>query len=144
MSSGRSSGRPGPDMRRLVPVALLLLSACQSATRTYQGESRLDILEMQSGQRMHAQARECGLTFKGSFTHLLLKGNDNHVTLTGRVELLEIEGQNNQVDCQRPPGSINLRGSANRVKVAEVPGTSKPKVNVEGNYQAIQFYPVAK
>jgi len=121
-----------------------MLSACQSATRTYQGQSRLETLEMQSGQRMHAEANECGLTFKGPFTHLWLKGNENHCTLTERVELLEIEGKNNQVDCQRPPGSIVLRGSANQVKVAEIPGTRRPKVSVEGNYQAVQFYSKAK
>ena len=99
----------------------------------------MDKLTMEKGQVLQANASECALRLDGPFQHLLLRGQDNHVQLMDRVELLEIEGKDNSVECRQMPGRIRLRGQGNSLLIEEHPGEVRPPVDVQGNNQVIKF-----
>ena len=99
----------------------------------------MDTLAMLSGESLEADAQECSLRLTGSFARLALRGRENFVTVQGRLDRLEVEGDHNQVECAEMPGQIWLRGKGQRVRIVERPGTIRPEVHVEGNDQAVTY-----
>ncbi|MBT9584146.1 DUF3060 domain-containing protein [bacterium] len=99
----------------------------------------MDKLTMEKGQVLRANASECALRLEGPFRHLLLRGQENHVQLLDRVEVLEIEGTDNSIECRQMPGRIRLRGQGNSLLIEEHPGEARPPVDVRGNNQAVKF-----
>jgi len=107
--------------------------------RTYAGQSKLDKLRLQKGERLRVEAQDCGLTLSGPFALLHLRGKSNFVKVIDRVDRLEIEGEQNTVECDQMPGHISLRGRGQRVKISEHPGSVRPQVEVQGTDQAVTY-----
>lgn len=121
---------------RLAILSLLLLSGC-ARQRSWQGEHRLDTLQLRSREALVVQGKECGLTLQGDFRSLKVEGHDNYLETRGKFRQLVVGGKSNLVLCRFAPESIVLKGQGNRVRLPG--GEPTPHIRVEGQDQAVQF-----
>lgn len=123
-------------MWRLGLIALLA-SGCSAAT-VWQGEERMESLQLKARERLIVKGRECALTLQGDFDQLEVEGEDNYLEVRGKFRHLVVSGKSNLVHCQHPPGAIVLRGQGQRVRLPR--SQPPPEVRVEGSDQAVQFF----
>ena len=121
---------------RFCLLSLLLLAGC-SQERRWQGENRMETLQLKPREHLIVQAHECGLTLEGDFGGLQVSGDDNYIEVRGRIRQLRVEGKSNLVTCHQVPEHIQLKGQGQRVRVPRADKT--PHIQVEGQDQAVQF-----
>ena len=98
-------------------------------------------LQLQPGTVLDARCSDCSLRIQGDFRELRVDGEDNFITLEGRVTRLQLAGKHNIVECLDGPEEVALRGSGQRVRISERPGRSRPQLRVEGSDQAVTYRP---
>ena len=131
-------------MRRWLLWGMLLGCGCAPHTQTFEGQGKMQDLEVVPGARLEARCNECSLRQKGDFQELDLEGKDNFIILEGRARVLRLNGQHNSVECQDGPERVFLSGSGQRVKITEQPGRSRPQIQIQGTDQAVTYRPASE
>lgn len=118
-----------------------LLMGCAPARQTFEGQGKMQDLQMEPGTVLDAKCNDCSLRIRGDFRELWVDGKDNFLTLEGRVNRLHLSGAHNVVECLDGPERVYLKGSGQHVRISERPGRQRPQIEVEGNDQAVTYRP---
>ena len=116
-----------------------MVCGCSPPTQTFEGQGKMQDLQIPREGKLKARCNECSLRLSGDFQELYLEGKDNFVRVEGRARVIRLSGQHNSVECADGPEQVFLNGSGHRVKITEQPGRARPQLHVQGTDQAVTY-----
>lgn len=113
--------------------------ACSPRPQVFEGQGKMESLHSRAGQVHHLRGQDCTLTLEGEAAQVVVFGHGNFVRLRGAVAQVRLEGRDNKVECALTPEVLVLRGQGQRVELPPRQDPQRPRLDVEGNNQAVVF-----